>query len=661
MTMDTGEQIGSQDENNITVTMFDDKGNTWVESQYDGYGVFGGKDYYDLTAEMNGWNKDNFKDFTVEKGWGSNDKPHELRTVGIMMSSQIQEKYAPKGTYKFPGLMEYYDAEDRQDHDFSIEAEQDPNQSWYIDEEGDVFPYAKGGKVKVQHYGNTLHDFDVKNKNEAEDRINKLLNRYNKKRNKTSNYAIYYEDENGKITSWQKYAKGGKVSEKDKFWDENYKELIKVVGNNPDYFRDYLLDIGLTQDDVDAEMDGTSKHIALTVLYMSDIETLNGFLDMDEDEEEDYAKGGKVKKRMWLAKEGKEEFVLEAPNKKKAEEDASMYGGYIVREIKNFKKNPDGSVEYAKGGEIKRFDRHESMPEEIRDEISYLLNGRSEDFHPYRIIDTGLRAAKYNEYWDRKQNNELKNYLFGLYDGYNYSHTKDFKKVLSNLKKSDIKTGNRVEKLFNEVDKYPQGENAYEYAKGGDIDKGYSYDIEYEDDEGDEYSESFNTLQEAREEIKSLKNSDMHDYTIKRKYRYKDGEYLGSFERGGETEKFDKSGKCIGYVKSKYDSLCANCGSNKSSHSYAKGGFIEENKEFDHKNEKADIGYTKGSIGISDSEWNKIPKSLKSRLQYNAYSRAELSHKRKNEEKGGKKGNSDLVIGGIVGLLVGLFFGGNKI
>lgn len=71
--------------------------------------------------------------------------------------------------------------------------------------------YEKGGKVKVQHYGNTLHDFDVINKNEAEDRINKLLNRYNKKRNTTSNYAIYYEDENGKITSWQKFAKGGTI------------------------------------------------------------------------------------------------------------------------------------------------------------------------------------------------------------------------------------------------------------------------------------------------------------------------------------------------------------------------------------------------------------------------------------------------------------------
>ena len=34
--------------------MFDDKGNKWLERKYDGYGEFGGKDYYELLAEMNG-------------------------------------------------------------------------------------------------------------------------------------------------------------------------------------------------------------------------------------------------------------------------------------------------------------------------------------------------------------------------------------------------------------------------------------------------------------------------------------------------------------------------------------------------------------------------------------------------------------------------------
>lgn len=35
------------------VTMTDNKGNKWYEADYQGYGVFGGKDYYQLLAEMN--------------------------------------------------------------------------------------------------------------------------------------------------------------------------------------------------------------------------------------------------------------------------------------------------------------------------------------------------------------------------------------------------------------------------------------------------------------------------------------------------------------------------------------------------------------------------------------------------------------------------------
>ncbi len=36
------------------VQMMDNKGNVWTEDDYDGYGVFDGKDYYELLAEMNG-------------------------------------------------------------------------------------------------------------------------------------------------------------------------------------------------------------------------------------------------------------------------------------------------------------------------------------------------------------------------------------------------------------------------------------------------------------------------------------------------------------------------------------------------------------------------------------------------------------------------------
>ena len=41
------------------IYMIDNKGNEWVEHDYDGYGCFGGKDFYELVAEMNGEAKGN--------------------------------------------------------------------------------------------------------------------------------------------------------------------------------------------------------------------------------------------------------------------------------------------------------------------------------------------------------------------------------------------------------------------------------------------------------------------------------------------------------------------------------------------------------------------------------------------------------------------------
>lgn len=38
----------------FTVFMKDNQGNVWEESEYQGYGEFGGKEYYELLAEMNG-------------------------------------------------------------------------------------------------------------------------------------------------------------------------------------------------------------------------------------------------------------------------------------------------------------------------------------------------------------------------------------------------------------------------------------------------------------------------------------------------------------------------------------------------------------------------------------------------------------------------------
>jgi hypothetical protein len=55
-TQDTNKSIANQYSNRkpFKVTMSDNKGNKWTETNYEGYGVFGGKDYFELLAEMNG-------------------------------------------------------------------------------------------------------------------------------------------------------------------------------------------------------------------------------------------------------------------------------------------------------------------------------------------------------------------------------------------------------------------------------------------------------------------------------------------------------------------------------------------------------------------------------------------------------------------------------
>jgi len=153
-----------------------------------------------------------------------------------------------------------------------------------------------------------------------------------------------------RITMFRKYrdsyAKGGRIEFRKLAKSKNFDIIVEEgrfeIELDKDGIGKYIVDSKGYRKDINKS--------PIAQKYQKQIEKHIGDIFFDRDDIE-YAKGGKTKKKMWLAKEsGGEEFVLEAPNKKEAEEDASMYGGYIVREIKNFKKNPDGSVEYAKGG-----------------------------------------------------------------------------------------------------------------------------------------------------------------------------------------------------------------------------------------------------------------------------------------------------------------------
>ena len=138
MTMDTGEQIGSEEKNTIEVYMVDNKGNSYFEPEYDGYGEFGGVDYYEVLATMNGFTQE---DVGIKDNKGYETK--ELRGIGIQLAyGGIEPK---EGEVLFPALVTNPNLVGAS-WSFTEGPENDPNQSWDVsddeyDEEDDWGDY----------------------------------------------------------------------------------------------------------------------------------------------------------------------------------------------------------------------------------------------------------------------------------------------------------------------------------------------------------------------------------------------------------------------------------------------------------------------------------------------------------------------------------------
>lgn len=92
-TQDTHKRIVNGRKFNVIMT--DDKGNQYREGWYEGYGVFGGKDYYELLAEMNGYT---LKDFD-----GDSEK---LRLKGIELAFGDDHPAGDNPNVKHPSLTE---------------------------------------------------------------------------------------------------------------------------------------------------------------------------------------------------------------------------------------------------------------------------------------------------------------------------------------------------------------------------------------------------------------------------------------------------------------------------------------------------------------------------------------------------------------------------
>ena len=141
-TQDSERQIGSESENTINVYMYDNEGNQWYEKGYEGYGEFGGMDYYELLAKMNGYSDEDLKDKVLLKSIRAISSP-EMRDIGIALAFDPTGKKIKTrdkgGKVLYPALVEDPKYNWKR-HDFTREAESDPNQSWYTPEhEGDYY------------------------------------------------------------------------------------------------------------------------------------------------------------------------------------------------------------------------------------------------------------------------------------------------------------------------------------------------------------------------------------------------------------------------------------------------------------------------------------------------------------------------------------------
>jgi hypothetical protein len=85
--------------------MIDDKGNVWSEPNYDGYGNFEGKDYYELLAEMNGLGSDRM--LGIELAFSGKDVKFPN-----LVEDHVGWKYDPKGPESCPLQGFFYGSDD---------------------------------------------------------------------------------------------------------------------------------------------------------------------------------------------------------------------------------------------------------------------------------------------------------------------------------------------------------------------------------------------------------------------------------------------------------------------------------------------------------------------------------------------------------------------
>ena len=227
MTYDTDKQIGSEKQNTINVYMYDNEGNQWFEKKYDGYGEFGGMDYYALLAKMNGYSAEDI----TKKGM-------EMRDLGIDLAFNKLKTKAKGGKVLFPALVEDPKFNWKR-HDFTKEAESDENQSWYqepdYDEEEDD-DYENGWYESLKTNEGAMSEIHLmaKEAKDAEDFKKQFYKEYGakiKKSGETDEWIkeLYVDATNESVVTEAKTKADNYLFKKDDLVYNNRTETVGIV------------------------------------------------------------------------------------------------------------------------------------------------------------------------------------------------------------------------------------------------------------------------------------------------------------------------------------------------------------------------------------------------------------------------------------------------
>jgi hypothetical protein len=110
-TQDTNQSIANTYSARPTfqIKMMDNKGNVWTEYDYEGYGEFGGKDFYELLDEMNGGSGERDRGIKLAfKNNSGGDHTPEVLYPNLVENSN-NWTYNPKGPESCPDQGYFYD------------------------------------------------------------------------------------------------------------------------------------------------------------------------------------------------------------------------------------------------------------------------------------------------------------------------------------------------------------------------------------------------------------------------------------------------------------------------------------------------------------------------------------------------------------------------